>query len=100
MTTSLYPDIGVLESLEEVQEILAEIVRLREQEDISDFTNLNSRFVLGRGRFTSRAAPSSATDVLAADVEGDIVNDATYEYKLLNISGTLKWDRRTLDTSW
>lgn len=100
MTSSLYPDVGVIETLEEVQEILAEIVRLREQEDVSDFDNLSNRFVFGRGRFTSRAAPSSATDVLSTDNEGDIVNDATHEYKLLNISGTFKWDRRTLDTSW
>jgi len=100
MTISLYPDVGVIESFEDVQAILSEIVRLREYEDISDFINLTQRFVRGRGRFQERAAPSSTTDVLATDEEGDIVNDATYEYKLLNISGTLKWDRRTLDTSW
>lgn len=97
MTTSTYPEVR---NEEDVVPALQEIVRLREDEDISDFTNLNNRFVLGRGRFISRAAPSSNSDVLAGDVEGDIVNDATREYKLLNISGTLKWDRRTLDVSW
>lgn len=100
MTSSLYPDIPPELTLEEVRDILAEIVRLREQEDISDFTNLNNRLVRGRGRFQERAAPTSNSDVVATDQEGDIVNDATYEYKLLNISGTLKWDRRTLDVAW
>ena len=77
------------------------MARLRETEDISDFNNLDNRFVRGRGLFETRAAPSSPSDVLAADEEGDIVNDNTYEYKLLNISGTgLRWDRRTLDVGW
>lgn len=97
MTTSQYPDVR---DEKDILEALQEIVRIRDEEDISDFSNLPNRFVLGRGRFTSRSAPANATDVAATDEEGDIVNDATYEYKLLNISGTLKWDRRTLDTSW
>ena len=97
MTESLYP---YVRDEKDVVSALQEISRIREDEDIGDFTNLNNRFVLGRGRFTTRSAPSSATDVLATDSEGDIVNDATYEYKLLDISATLKWDRRTLDTSW
>jgi hypothetical protein len=100
MTTSLYPDVFEIQSFEDVKEILSEIVRLREHEDVSDFTNLNQRFVRGRARFQERTAPSSPTNVLSTDEEGDIVNDATYEYKLLNISGTLKWDRRTLDVAW
>ena len=97
MTTSQYPT--VIDE-EDILRVLQEIVRLREQEDISDFQNLNERFVKGRGLFTSRSAPSSNSDVLATDNEGDIVNDATHEFKLLNISGTLKWDRRTLDVAW
>jgi len=97
MTSSLYP-LTTIEA--EIIPTLQEIARLRESEDISDFTNLNNRFVLGRGLFTGRAAPSSNSDVLATDNEGDIVNDATHEFKLLDISGTLKWDRRTLDVAW
>lgn len=97
MTTTQYPE---FRTEDDILPGLQEIRRLREYEDISDFQNLNNRFVLGRGRFTTRAAPSSNSDVLATDNEGDIVNDATYEYKLLNISGTLKWDRRLLDTTW
>ena len=97
MTQSLYPSVN---GEKDVIPALQEIIRIREAEDISDFQNLNNRFVLGRGRLTSRIAPTSATNVLATDSEGDIVNDATYEYKLLNISGTLRWDRRTLSTAW
>lgn len=105
MTTSLYPDViegkNTKETLDNIVELLYEVVRLRDQEDISDFNNLPQRFVRGRGLFESRLAPTSPTDVLATDQEGDIVNDNTYEYKLLNISGSgLLWDRRTLDVTW
>ena len=96
MTTNLYPE---TKKDSDVVKNLQEIERIRE-EDIANFQNLNQRFVLGRGLLTGRAAPANATDVLATDQEGDIVNDATYEYKLLNISGTLKWDRRALSTGW
>jgi hypothetical protein len=98
MTSSLYPE---TRDENDVVRNLQEIARLRESEDISDFNNLDQRFVRGRGLFEQRAAPSSPSDVLATDQEGDIVNDNTYEYKLLNISGTgLRWDRRTLNVSW
>jgi len=105
MTTSIYPttrNLGNTEkTLLEVVNNLQEIARLRETEDISDFNNLDERFVLGRGRFETRVAPSSPSDVLSTDELGDIVNDSTHEYKLLNISGTgLRWDRRVLDVSW
>lgn len=96
MTTSPYP---LTTTEDDIIPDLQEIARLRDG-DISDFDNLVNRFVRGRGRFTERAAPSSNSDVLATDNEGDIVNDATFEYKLLDISGTLKWDRRTLDVAW
>lgn len=98
MTTSLYPSIS---REEDIIPALQEITRLRETEDISDFDNLPQRFVSGRGLFETRAAPSSPSDVLATDELGDIVNDATHEFKLLNISGTgLRWDRRALDVAW
>lgn len=98
MTSSLYPE---TRDENDVVNTLQEIARLRETEDISDFQNLNNRFVLGRGLFETRAAPSSPSDVLATDELGDIVNDATHEYKLLNISGTgLRWDQRALSIGW
>ncbi len=97
MTSSFYPSV---DKEEDIIPALQEIQRIREDEDISEFLNLNQRFVFGRGLFTTRVAPSSNSDVLATDNLGDIVNDATFEYKLLDISGTLKWDRRSLDTAW
>jgi len=98
MTTSLYPE---TRNEDDVVRSLQEMARIREDEDIGDFTNLPQRFVSGRGLFETRAAPSSPSDVLATDELGDIVNDATHEFKLLNISGTgLRWDRRALDVSW
>ncbi len=58
-------------------------------------------FVEGRARGLTRAAPTSATDVLASDKKGDFVNDGTYEYKLVETSvGVLKWDRRLLSVGW
>lgn len=97
MTESLYP---ITTREDDLIRNLQEIQRLRETEDVPSFLNLPERFVLGRGRFRTRAAPSSPSDVLATDQEGDIVNDDTYEYKLLTVSGNLRWDRRLLDTSW
>lgn len=105
MTQSLYPETRDLrddkQNIEQLIRNLQEIARIREVEDVSDFLNLNQRFVAGRGLFETRAAPSSPSNVLATDEEGDIVNDNTYEYKLLNISGTgLRWDRRALAVGW
>ena len=98
MTTSLYPE---TRDEKDVIPNLQEMARIRQDEDISDFSNLDNRFVKGRGLFETRAAPSTPSDVLATDELGDIVNDNTYEYKLLNISGSgLLWDRRTLDVGW
>ena len=75
-----------------------EIQRIRESEDVPDFTNLPQRFVTGR---SSTRVPSGPSDVLASDQVGDIVNDATFEYKLVDTGGgTLLWDRRALDTAW
>ena len=96
MTRTVYP---VINNREELLDFAKEISRLREIEDIPDFTNLTNRFV--RGRTTSRV-PSMPSDVLATDSEGDIVTDAPngFEYKLVNNNGTLVWDRRALDIAW
>ena len=96
MTRSAYP---VVNSREDLLDAYKEMARLRDNEDIPDFTNLTNRFV--RGRTTSRV-PSSPSDVLASDSEGDIVTDAPngFEYKLVNNNGTLVWDRRALTISW
>lgn len=64
--------------------------------DILEFDNLKEKFVGGR---TTTRVPSSPSDVLPTDKEGDIVSDGTFEFKLIDDSG-LVWDRRTLNTSW
>ena len=76
-----------------------EIARLRQVEDVPDFTNLSQVFVSGR---TTTRVPSTPTDVLATDNVGDIVTDAPngFEYKLVDNAGTFVWDRRALNTSW
>jgi len=86
-------------TLQEIVEFLQETVRLRQEEDLPDFTNLTQRFVSGR---TTARVPSSFSDVLATDNLGDIVTDAPngFEYKLVDDAGTFKWDRRTLDIAW
>lgn len=95
MTSSNYP---YVRDEKELLSAYQELQRLREVEDIPDFENLDQIYVSGRS--TTRV-PSSATDVLATDQVGDVVSDATYEYKLMDLGGgIIKWDRRTLDTSW
>lgn len=55
----------------------------------------------GRIRTNERAAPSSPTDVVTGDVEGDVVYDSTYQYLLINVPNTgLRWWRRTYNVAW
>ena len=95
MTTQSYPELRFI-SVTDLEDVLLEIIRIRE-EDVTEFANLSNIYLPGRS--TGRV-PSSNSDVLATDQEGDVVNDGTYEYKLIDDSGTLKWDRRTLDIAW
>ena len=81
---------------------LSDIIRDRE-EDIAEYNNLRLGKLDGRIRTAVRAAPSAFDDVLGGadpDGEGDIVVDATYVYTLINVAGTLKWDRYTHSTGW
>ena len=94
MTRSLYP---IVNSQDDVIDALKEIVRVRQEEDIPDFTNLNQEYVLGR---VTQRVPSSATDVLPEDNIGDRVNDSTHKYQLFDISGVIKWGRVAIDTTW
>ncbi len=89
----------LVQSKEQTMDFIREITRLRQTEDVPDFTNLNQKFVSGR---TTTRVPSSPTDVLIDDNVGDIVTDAAngFEYKLVDNAGTFIWDRRTLNTSW
>lgn len=96
MSRTAYP---LVTDSSQLVDFAKEITRLRDIEDIPDFTNLTQRFVSGR---TTTRIPSTPADVLATDNEGDIVTDGAngFEYKLVDVSGTLTWDRRTLNTSW
>lgn len=96
MPRSQYP---IVRNVQDLLDFAKEITRLRQIEDIPDFTNLKNRFVSGR---TTDRVPTSPNDTLSTDVVGDIVIDAAngYEYKLVDNLGTLQWDRRSLDLSW
>ncbi len=95
MTTEPYPKLMQVD-IEDFAIILREMIRLRD-EDITGFTNLDRKFLPGRS--TDRV-PSAFDDVENTDQEGDVVNDGTFEYKLINTGSTLEWDRRTLDVGW
>lgn len=96
MTRTTYPDTfrdsDIIKSLNEIS-------RLREIEDIPDFTNLPNVFVSGRTTFRE---PSTPLDVLATDNLGDITINAagTFEYKLVDVGGTPKWSRTAINTGW
>ena len=79
--------------------VLQQILGLR-KEDITEYNGLQQGKLKGRDRTGVRAVPTSATDTTAEDFVGDVVKDATYRYELIDISGTLKWDRRTLSVGW
>lgn len=83
----------------ELLDFLREVTRLRQIEDLPDFTNLNSQFVSGRS--TSRI-PSGASDVQQGDTLGDVVYalDGSFMYILVDVSGTPTWGRIAIDTTW
>lgn len=96
MTRTTYPD--TFRDSDIIQN-LKEISRLREIEDIPDFTNLPNVFISGR---TTYRTPSTPLDVLATDNIGDVTTDPAgdFEYKLINVGGTPKWAQIALNTSW
>lgn len=78
---------------------LQEIIR-RRRADTDGFKRLDQQKLKGRDRTGVRAVPADAEDVSQGDIAGDRLNDDTYKYELMQTSAGLKWDRRTLDTSW
>lgn len=96
---SQYPILPSKASPEIILDWLREVVRLRQTEDLPDFTNLPTIYL--QGRSTTRI-PSSNSDVLVTDVEGDVVYalNGTFRYTLVDASGTLKWAREALDVAW
>lgn len=84
-------------TLDEVIRVLREIIRYRTNEDLIDWNNLRNIYLTGR---IVAKVPTGPTDVASTDEVGDISYDGTYQYTLVDVSGTPTWDRRALDTSW
>lgn len=83
-----------------VVSVVREIMTLR-REDINEVDGLGQNKLKGRNRNGVRAVPTSATDVVSGDIEGDVVVDATYRYELVDVAGTgLRWRIEELDVSW
>jgi hypothetical protein len=99
---SEYPVLPVQPTLDDVIQWVQDVTRLRQLEDLPDFTNLPNVFL--RGRRIERVAPTSHSDVVATDVEGDFVYNFDGSnhnlYILVNDSGTLKWGRFNINVSW
>lgn len=87
MTSSIYPD---TDNMADVVGNLKEISRLREIEDIPDFTNLVNVFVSGR---KVPKIPSSSADVVKTDTINDMNWDASFLYILVDNAGTAVWRR-------
>ena len=87
---SLYP----LVTEDNTVDVLEEIIRLRQDEDVPDFTNLPN--VLLTGRKIQRTPSSSADVVAGTDRENDFNWDTSFLYILVDNSGTLVWRRATL----
>lgn len=83
----------------DVADSVEEMIRER-RNDVKDFDNLQSRFILGRkvGRI-----PTGATNVISGDKVGDfnIAEDSgtVYLYALVDLSGGAEWRRVSL-SSW
>ncbi len=91
-----YPTLSAKDDVSEVAEVLRQICRFRNSEDINDFHNLNKIFILGRQ--TARQ-PSSSADVVTGDIVGDFYPTATYLYILISNSGSPVWRRISMG-SW
>lgn len=78
---------------------LLTIIRERRR-DAAAVAALETGKMPGRIRTGFRAVPSSATDVIAGDAEGDLVTDGTYTYQLITVSGALKWNRIAHSVAW
>jgi len=72
--------------------------------DASTVSQLEQGKLDGRRRnegANTRATPSSNADIIAGDAEGDMLNDGTYRYELINVTGVgLRWHRTALAVSW
>ena len=70
--------------------------------DVADINNIKEYKLNARDRTGIRDVPSSATDVVNGDIQGDFLYDisGTKKYELVNNSGTLQWIEITIVTSF
>lgn len=94
-----YPNIPGAPTLVDLVAWVRKVIQYRQLEDLPDYINQKNIYVSGRS--TTRI-PSSATNVVDGDREGDTVAavDGSYQYTLIDQSGTLVWARVALDTAW
>ena len=81
------------------QATLETVIRER-RKDAATISTLENGKLPGRIRTGLRAVPSSPTDVIQGDAEGDTVINSTYVFCLISVSGVLKWDRRAHNVGW
>lgn len=94
-----YPIIQRSPTIQDIENWCNTVTRLREEEDLSDFLNLQNVFMAGRkvGKI-----PTSNSDTSVDDREGDFSfsSDGTSLYVVVNASGTIKWGKISIDTAW
>ncbi len=95
---SQYPILPDRPTAQDIENWIRDVTRLRQLEDLPDFTNLANIFVLGRK--VDRVAPTSFADVVATDTLGDWVYTSTFVYALISDAGTPKWARINANVSW
>lgn len=90
-----YPALSIMTDKQAIREVFN-----GRTNDVIAIEQLEKGKYQGRYRTGQRAIPTSNGDVITSDFVGDVLNDATYRYELLDISGTNKWNRTTLDVAW
>jgi hypothetical protein len=80
-----------------ISDIISEINRLQRRVDTIDTEKRAGRNVTG-----TRTIPSSATDLIQGDIVGDYLYNGTnyYELEVITNTGTTKWVRYTINTSF
>jgi hypothetical protein len=95
MPFKTYPALSVMTDKQAIREVFN-----GRTNDVIAIEQLEKGKYQGRYQTGQRAVPTSNSDVTTSDFVGDVLNDATYRYELLDISGTNKWNRTTLDVAW
>ena len=78
---------------------ISDIIRER-RNDAAIVNNLKQYKRDSRDMTPTRAIPSSNSDIIAGDKEGDEVCDGTHLYQLRNLSGTLGWVKINVTSSF